>query len=84
MAFAQVIPKRRLGTAYATFQSRIWIGVSLKWRPLSKTGKTKSMFHDLGRKERVARWNILEQQAQTMARKNSRPFGVGGGQTGKI
>lgn len=67
MAFAQVIPKRRLRTAYDTFQSGFWIGISLKRTSLSKTGKTKSMFHDLCRKEIVALWNILEQQTQTMA-----------------
>ena len=32
----------------------------------------------------VALWNILEWQAQTVARKNSRPFWVGGGEAGKI
>lgn len=67
MAFAHVIPKRRPGTAYDTIQSSFWIGISLKRTSLCKTGKTKSMFHDLCRKEIVTLWNILEQQAQTMA-----------------
>lgn len=74
MAFAQVIPKPRLGTVCDTFQSSFRIGISLKSRSLSKTGKPKSTFYDLCRKVIVALWKILEWQAQTVARKNSRLF----------
>lgn len=79
MAFAQGILAGAGDDIIAPFKQLLdWYFTEMKI--CEQDRKAKTLFHDLCRKVMVALWNILEWQAQTVVRKNSRPFWVGGRQ----